>query len=87
MIFTGIVEIVSKAKEILNKEVYLVLGGFHLMRHNEEQTTTIAVELKKLGIIKCGASHCTGDEQIELIKKEFGDDYVKLGTGQVIDIK
>ncbi len=31
----GIVDIVKRAKEIGKKDIYLVVGGFHLMRHSE----------------------------------------------------
>ncbi len=80
----GIIEMVRQAKEYLNKEVYMVLGGFHLMRHSDDQVKAIIRSLKELGIQKCGATHCTGDRQIRLFSEAFGKDYIKIGSGKII---
>ncbi len=82
----GIVDIVKKAKEILNKDVYFVFGGFHLMQHSEEQVNSIISDFKDLGVKKVGATHCTGDKQIEMFRKAFGDNFVELGVGRIIEI-
>jgi 7,8-dihydropterin-6-yl-methyl-4-(beta-D-ribofuranosyl)aminobenzene 5'-phosphate synthase len=37
-----------------------------------------------LGVEKCGATHCTGDKAIDMFKKAFGDNYLPMGTGNVI---
>jgi 7,8-dihydropterin-6-yl-methyl-4-(beta-D-ribofuranosyl)aminobenzene 5'-phosphate synthase len=83
---SGIVNIVKKAKEIINKDIYLVLGGFHLMRHSEKEIKTIINQFKELGVQKCGATHCTGEAQINLFKQEFGKNFVTMGTGKIIKI-
>lgn len=82
----GIVNIVKKAKNILNKDVYLVFGGFHLMRHSEEEIKNIIRDFKTLGVLKCGATHCTGDKPIQMFKEAYGDNYVKIGTGRVLEV-
>ena len=80
----GIVNIVKKAKELLNRDVYLVFGGFHLMGHSEEQVKAIIEDFKELGVQKCGATHCTGDRAIQMFKDAYGDDYVEIGSGRVL---
>jgi len=80
----GIVDIVKKAKEIVNKDVYLVFGGFHLMSHSEEQVNEIIDQFRKLGVMKVGATHCTGDKAIDIFKKAFGENFVKIGIGKVV---
>ena len=82
----GIVKIVKKAKKIVNENIYLVIGGFHLMRQNNKQVNTIIEQFKKMGVQKCGATHCTGDAQIELFKKAYGKNYVPMGTGKIINL-
>ncbi len=82
----GIVNILKRAKEILDGDIYLVFGGFHLMQHSDEQMKTIIDDFKKLGVVKCGATHCTGDRQIALFKEAFGENYVPIGTGRVLKI-
>ena len=82
----GIVDIVKKAKELLNKNVYLVFGGFHLMRHSKAQVKDIISQFKELGVAYCGATHCTGDEAIALFKEAYGENYVQIGTGRILTI-
>ena len=80
----GIVNIVRKAKELLNRDIYLVFGGFHLMRHSKEQVEAIIKDFRELGVQKCGATHCTGDRAIQQFKDAYGDDYVEIGTGRIL---
>jgi len=80
----GIVDILKRFKETLKKDIYLVFGGFHLMQKSEEEMNTIISQMKALGIQKVGATHCTGDRQIEMFKKAFGKDYVPIGVGNII---
>jgi 7,8-dihydropterin-6-yl-methyl-4-(beta-D-ribofuranosyl)aminobenzene 5'-phosphate synthase len=81
----GIIEILKHFKSSLNKEIYMVFGGFHLMRKNDVEMAQIIQEMKHLGVKKCGATHCTGDHQIELFKEAFGDNYVSMGVGNTIE--
>ncbi len=77
----GIVNIVKKAKEMFpQKEVYLVLGGFH---HPPKKVVS---ELKKLKVKKVAPSHCSGDEIRELFKKEYQNDFIENGVGKIISI-
>lgn len=82
----GIVDILKTAKQILNKDIYLVFGGFHLMRHSEAQVKEIILEFKNLGVKQCGATHCTGDGAIAMFKEAYGENYVPMGVGKVIEI-
>lgn len=82
----GIVNILKRAKEMFDKEIYLVFGGFHLMRHSEEDVKNIIEQFKDLGVAKCGATHCTGDKAIGLFKDAYGKNYVPMGTGRVLEI-
>ena len=81
----GIIEILKHFKSSLNKEIYMVFGGFHLMRKNDAEIALIIKEMKELGVKKCGATHCTGNKQIELFKEAFGENYVPMGVGNVIE--
>lgn len=76
----GIVEIVRGAKSLLNREVYLVMGGFHLAVTDSVEVKNIADELRNLTkfIAPC---HCTGEKAQEIIKDVFKEDYIGLKTG------
>jgi len=82
----GIVDIIKRSEEILNKQVYLVFGGFHLGGHTNSQVEKIISEFKDLGVLKVGATHCTGDRAIELFKKAFGENYIQMGVGKILKL-
>jgi len=82
----GIVDIVRRAKEMIDKNIYLVFGGFHLMQKSEVEVKNIISQFKDLGVEKVGATHCTGERAIQLFKQAYGDDFVQMGVGRVIKI-
>ena len=82
----GIVNIVRFAKNYFKSDIYLVLGGFHLMAYSEEQVNDIIRQLRELGVKKVGPSHCTGGRPIELFREEWGADFIELGCGAKIKI-
>ena len=82
----GIVEMLNEIKTSFNKNIYMVFGGFHLMEKSEEEMDTIISGMKALGVVKCGATHCTGDEQIKMFRDAFGENYFELGVGNTIVI-
>ncbi len=79
----GIVNILNKAKQVLDKPIYLVFGGFHLGDASDNTLNTIIESFKEMKVEKCGATHCTGDKAIGMFKKAFGENYVSMGTGKV----
>ena len=83
----GIVELVEKAKSVMPKEIYLVMGGFHLGGRPQADLELISRRLRELGVKNLGASHCTGDEAIAFFKKDFGKNYIPLGVGKEIVIR
>jgi len=83
----GIVELVEKAKSVMPKDIYLVMGGFHLMSRPQADLELISRRLRGLGVRNLGASHCTGDQAIALFKKDFGKNYIPLGVGKTVVIQ
>lgn len=83
----GIIDMLKKIKSDFNKNIYIVFGGFHLMQKSDEEMESIISDMQNLGVVRCGATHCTGDRQIQLFKEAFGDNYFELGVGNVIRIE
>lgn len=83
----GIVNIVKTAKELLNKNIYLVMGGFHLRSYSENEVKNIIKELKELEVTKVGPSHCTGGRPIELFRESWGEDFFYLGCGAIFELE
>ena len=83
----GVVNIIKKAKEMFpQKEVYLVLGGFHLAGASDFELKSIINDFKKLGTKKVAPCHCSGDRCRELFKEEYGDNFIENGVGKIIEI-
>ena len=82
----GIVGIVRQAKNRLQKEVYLVMGGFHLAGQPAEEVQRVAEELQKLGVKKVAPSHCTGETARKLFRDRWGSNFVASGVGKVIAV-
>jgi 7,8-dihydropterin-6-yl-methyl-4-(beta-D-ribofuranosyl)aminobenzene 5'-phosphate synthase len=82
----GIVNIVRKAKKSLNNKLYLVLGGFHLIAYTEKEVKKIIKDLKELGVVKVGPSHCTGGRPIELFREAWGKNFFDMGCGATIEL-
>lgn len=82
----GIVAMARKAKDELQRDIYLVCGGFHLLRHSEAELNEVISQLKELGVQKIGPTHCTGKEAIAAFKEAFGENFVQMGVGSRQDI-
>jgi len=77
----GIVNIVKRAKELMKKDIYLVLGGFH------RPPVSCIKEFRKLQVEKVAPSHCTGDLIGEAFRKEYKGNFIEYGVGKVIEIR
>jgi|WetSurSiteA1Bulk_404760.scaffolds.fasta_scaffold03051_2 7,8-dihydropterin-6-yl-methyl-4-(beta-D-ribofuranosyl)aminobenzene 5'-phosphate synthase len=82
----GIVEMLKEIKSIFNKNIYMVFGGFHLLEKSDTEMKKIIDDMKALGVVKCGATHCTGVRQTEMIRETFGTNFFELGVGNTIVI-
>lgn len=82
----GIVDILERAKEIADRDIYFVFGGFHLLRHEETRINELVRRFRELGVKKCGATHCTGDKAIRMFRQAFGKDYIDIGSGRVLKV-
>lgn len=82
----GIVEMLKEIKSTFNKNIYMVFGGFHLLLKSKNKMDAIIAKMKAIGVVKCGATHCTGEKQIQMIKDAFGTDYFELGVGNSITL-
>jgi 7,8-dihydropterin-6-yl-methyl-4-(beta-D-ribofuranosyl)aminobenzene 5'-phosphate synthase len=83
----GIIKVLKKAKEMFDRNIYLVFGGFHLLDKSADEIRTIITQFKELGVQNCGATHCTGPRAIKMFQEAYGDHFFPMGTGRVILIR
>lgn len=77
----GIVNILEHVKQKMNLPVAAVLGGTHLVEAEEIRLTKTVEALKAHNIKKIAVSHCTGEEGIKRLWKEFPEAFVLNNTG------
>jgi 7,8-dihydropterin-6-yl-methyl-4-(beta-D-ribofuranosyl)aminobenzene 5'-phosphate synthase len=82
----GIVSIVERARAVGKKDVWMVLGGFHLYQSPPQTVDSIIARFKALGVQRVGATHCTGDAAIAAFRRAFGAGFVELGVGAVVQM-
>jgi len=80
----GIVNILEKAKTIARKDIYMVVGGWHLSSAGEREIKGIIDAFQRMGIQKVAPCHCTGDRAMAMFKREYGANFIKAGVGSII---
>ena len=80
----GVVEIVERTIAITNREVLLLVGGFHLLMDHAASIRKIAARLQELGVQYVAPSHCTGAEATKILAEVYGERFVRSGLGRVI---
>ena len=82
----GIVQILQRAQEVVPGNIYLVIGGFHLLNATAPQIQQIVNSFQALGVENVGPTHCTGDLAIQLFQQAYGANCITLGTGREIAV-
>jgi 7,8-dihydropterin-6-yl-methyl-4-(beta-D-ribofuranosyl)aminobenzene 5'-phosphate synthase len=78
----GIINTVNRAKQVTGiDKVYALVGGFHLGPAPMDYLTQIMGELKKLDIEHIFPMHCTGQNFIDIAKREIPQSLVLCTTG------
>jgi 7,8-dihydropterin-6-yl-methyl-4-(beta-D-ribofuranosyl)aminobenzene 5'-phosphate synthase len=82
----GVVEMVRRAREVVEGEVALVMGGFHLGGADGRQIEGIIADFRRLGVQRVAPCHCTGDWARQMFADAFGTDFMPAGVGWVIAV-
>ncbi len=92
----GIVNILREVKEELpGFELYAFLGGLHMRDSDkaksycmftEQEIQNMAREIRRAGLQKLYAGHCTGEMGFRIMKKYLGEMVMPLTTGQEIKL-
>ena len=81
-----IVEIIKMAEKMMGKDIFFVMGGFHLAGLSSDEVLMTISRFRESGILYVGPCHCTGDVAIEIFQKEYGENFIKIGVGREIRI-
>jgi len=82
---SGIVNTIYHAQKVAGtREVYAVLGGFHLVDATNQRLSKTIEALKDFNLEFLGPCHCTGKKAIQRLAEAFGDKCHQVKTGDVI---
>jgi 7,8-dihydropterin-6-yl-methyl-4-(beta-D-ribofuranosyl)aminobenzene 5'-phosphate synthase len=72
--------IVAEAKKVTQKNIYLVIGGFHLLPYDAAEIGRLARQMKdELGVERVAPAHCTGPLGFKIFKDVYGANYSYAG--------
>ena len=83
----GVDRMVLEAKRQYQKEIYLILGGFHLGSASDSRVNQIIKIFQEAGVKYVAPCHCTGDRAIGMFRNAFGEDFIRVGVGAVISVE
>ena len=82
----GIIRMIESALEVVEGDIALVVGGFHLGQAGESSVRRTVAGFRELGVRQVSPTHCTGEAAIALFADEYGQDYIPGGAGQVYQV-
>ena len=82
----GLVNMLKKAKQVGSDEIYLAMGGFHLMGYSDHEIGAVIQTIKALGLRKIAPSHCTGSRPMDMFKEAWQEDFIPLGCGAHVTV-
>jgi 7,8-dihydropterin-6-yl-methyl-4-(beta-D-ribofuranosyl)aminobenzene 5'-phosphate synthase len=78
----GVISTLKRAQEISGVEkIYALVGGFHLAPAPEDYLRQVMAELNKFDLAHVMPMHCSGQNFVDLAKKEMPEKLVLCGTG------
>lgn len=80
----GIVKIIKHTTALIEDNVLLVMGGFHLGGKNKAELEEIILKFKESGVTNVGPCHCSGALARQMFKKEYQNNYMDVGVGRLI---
>lgn len=84
---SGIINTVRHAQKVAGeKNVYAVIGGFHLIKASDEWIRKTIDEFLKFGPKLVGPCHCTGSKAVNQFNNAFGERCIPLRTGDVVKL-
>jgi 7,8-dihydropterin-6-yl-methyl-4-(beta-D-ribofuranosyl)aminobenzene 5'-phosphate synthase len=81
------IERIVEASTVLDKHVYAIIGGLHLVTTPDSEIARIVTALRDKWKVDCVAlGHCTGEPAFAAFQRAFGAHYNYAGLGSVIDL-
>lgn len=80
----GIVDMLRRIRESTGTPIHIVVGGLHLEQTPASGVAEIVADVRALGIVRAGPTHCTGPEAIRIFREAYGSRFIEGGVGTVV---
>lgn len=80
----GIVNIINAARDLIEDDLLMVMGGFHLEWAGAGKIEKVISVLKKFQVRYVGLCHGSGEKAKSMFEEHFGSNYINMGAGRVI---
>ncbi|MBN1332706.1 MAG: MBL fold metallo-hydrolase [Synergistales bacterium] len=80
----GFMEVIAHVRCISEKNIFMVVGGFHLESRSRVEIEKVLGYFHRQDIRYVCPGHCTGPIAEEMFKLEFGCRHIPMGTGRII---
>lgn len=81
----GLRSLLQRVRNMCADDIALLVGGFHLFRDGDREVEDIVRMVMDMGIRKVAPTHCTGKRAIRIFEEAYGDAFIPMGVGAVID--
>lgn len=79
--------IINETKQAFpDKNIYGIIGGFHLFHLPDDSIRDFATRVRNTGINYVVTGHCTGQRAFEILHEELGNNVLQMFTGMEIEI-
>ncbi len=80
----GALEMTRRARQLADRPIHAVLGGFHLGEATDAQLRLVVDGLRGLGVARAGPTHCSGLPAMTAFQAAYGSGFVPMGAGRVL---
>ncbi len=80
----GVSNILATIQKRSKDKIYTVIGGTHLIGATTERIDQTIKTFQELGVEQVAVSHCTGEEGIAALKKEYQQKFIQNNTGNIL---
>lgn len=81
----GIINMVQTVKKETGIKIRGIIGGTHLVEADERRLNETVEALKKEQLEFLAVSHCTGEQHMERLRREFGSRFIENITGNIME--
>ena len=84
----GVINIIKEVSTAFpGKEIYALIGGFHVFNKPEKEVRELGKKIKETGVQYVCTGHCTGAQSYAVLKEELGEMLDQMQVGMTLTIR